>query len=67
MVKHKSLAQLPYPSKEWDDEKERQEPGWAAMHGITARFDERPLSDARRKRLSEYPESATPHSDNKVN
>jgi hypothetical protein len=55
MGKKKSLAQLPYPSKEWDDEKERQQPGWGATHGVEAVLSERPISAVRRKRLFSYP------------
>lgn len=55
MTKRKSLAQLPYPSKEWDDEKERQEPGWCRIHATTQLLLEQPISEARRKRISGYP------------
>lgn len=57
MAKQKNLAQLPYPSKEWDDEKERQQPGWGALHGVTAVLSDQPMSAARRKRLCSYPEA----------
>lgn len=56
MPKMKTLAQLPYPSKEWDDEMERQQPGWAVVHGVSAALvDGRTMSEARRKRLLGYP------------
>jgi len=56
MRKMRTLAQLPYPSKEWDDEMERQQPGWAAMHGVSAVLDDaRIIGEVRRKRLLSYP------------
>lgn len=32
MAKKKSLAQLPIGSKEWDEEKLRQDPSWGLRH-----------------------------------
>jgi len=49
--KRKSLAQLPYGSKEWDEEMERQSPGWSAQHGVLAKVLEWPVTEARLKRL----------------
>lgn len=54
MSQKKTLAQLPYPSKEWDEEKERQEPGWVGEHGAMALLHGLPMSEARRKRIRGY-------------
>jgi hypothetical protein len=49
--KKKSLAQLPYGSKEWDEEMERQNPGWGVRHGINTVFNDWPISQKRKERL----------------
>lgn len=50
-TKKKSLAQLPYGSKEWDEEMERKNPGWSASHGVWAKMMELPIPEARLERL----------------
>lgn len=54
MTKRRSLAQLPYPSKEWDDEKERQEPGWGARNAATLLLYSVPMSATRLNRVRGY-------------
>jgi hypothetical protein len=53
--KTKSLAQLPFGSKEWDDEMTRQHPGWAGVHASLLVLKGFPLSETRKKRLKDYP------------
>jgi len=62
-TKKKSLAQLPYGSKESDDEMERQNPGWSASHGVWAKMMELPVPEARLKRLRDAGEEPTGNAD----
>lgn len=56
--KRKPLAQMSYGSKEWDEEMERQNPGWSAQHGVLAKVMEWPVTDARLKRLRDAGEDS---------
>lgn len=50
--KQKSLAQREIGSKEWDEEMERQNPGWGKQHATRALIGQFPLSAERMKRLT---------------
>nr|GFD51602.1 hypothetical protein [Tanacetum cinerariifolium] len=45
-----TLVNSPWPL-EWDEEMERQNPGWSAWHGVWAKMMELPISEGRLKRL----------------
>lgn len=64
MSKKKTLAQLSYPSKEWDDEKERQEPGWGSRNAATALLLSLPQSEARLSRVRGYLDAESKRKEN---
>ncbi|NEX60170.1 hypothetical protein [Noviherbaspirillum galbum] len=50
--KHKTLAQSEIGSKKWDEEMERQNPGWGKRHAARALIGQFPIPAERLKRLT---------------